>query len=187
MRVVKVRLTTDQGTFVFARLTFVVTEVRTPILALATLCDNGAAFNLKNGTAMIEKDGHVIPIRRRGNLYFVPFVFAVTRMNPTMIGQVNGGGATGSSSVAVTETSPPVVAQTLPQPQLPSKEEIAAHALTHLPYAGWCESCIRGRGREDAHRRKAKTEESPGLLLLEPWHGDGEGRTRDGDGVGHHR
>ena len=74
IRIVKVRLTTDQGDHVLARLTFVVTEVRNPILALATLCDNGASFNLKNGIATIEKDSRMITVRRRGNLYFVPFV-----------------------------------------------------------------------------------------------------------------
>ena len=120
---------------------------------------------MRNGTATIEKDGHVIPVRRRGNLYFVPVVFAVTMMNPAMVGQVDSGGATGSSSAAAAAV-PPVVAQTLPQPQLPSKEEIAAHALTHLPYTGWCEYCTRGRGREDAHRRKAKSEDSPAMPLV---------------------
>jgi hypothetical protein len=120
IRVVKVRLTTDQGNYVFARLTFVVTEVRTPILALATLCDNGASFNLKSGIATIEKDGRTITVRRRGNLYFVPFVFAFMTANPVMIGQVESGGATGSSSAA-SASAVPVVAQSLPQPQLPAR------------------------------------------------------------------
>ena len=68
----------------------------------------------------------------------------------------------GSSSTAAAAN-----VSTLPQPKLPTKEEMQAHVLTHLPYAAWCETCIRGRGREDAHRRKEKnSEESPAMPLI---------------------
>ena len=44
-------------------------------------------------------------------------------------------------------------------PRKPGQEEVRRHMLTHLPYAPWCEACIKGRGREAAHRRRAQPEE----------------------------
>ena len=35
----------------------------------------------------------------------------------------------------------------------PSKRERQEHELTHLPYRSWCRHCVRGRGKNDAHRR----------------------------------
>ncbi len=38
-------------------------------------------------------------------------------------------------------------------PGLPSQEEIDAHnAIGHSVYRSWCEACVDGQGREDAHR-----------------------------------
>ena len=37
-------------------------------------------------------------------------------------------------------------------PKKPSKEEVEEHWKTHLPYRNWCEVCVRGRGKEDAHK-----------------------------------
>ena len=33
----------------------------------------------------------------------------------------------------------------------PSEVEKALHELTHLPYAPWCEACVRGRGKDLPH------------------------------------
>ena len=38
-------------------------------------------------------------------------------------------------------------------PILPTKAEVDAHNLTHLPFRSWCSACVRGRGRSIAHRR----------------------------------
>ena len=37
-------------------------------------------------------------------------------------------------------------------PKAPSASEREKHEVTHLPHQGWCEHCVRGRSREDAHR-----------------------------------
>ena len=37
-------------------------------------------------------------------------------------------------------------------PQLPSKEEVDEHNLTHLPFRNWCHHCIKGTGRSADHR-----------------------------------
>ena len=36
--------------------------------------------------------------------------------------------------------------------KLPSLAEIEEHNLTHLPYRNWCRHCVRGRGKESAHK-----------------------------------
>ena len=38
-------------------------------------------------------------------------------------------------------------------PKDPTTEEITAHAKTHFPYRSWCPHCVRGRGRNDPHKR----------------------------------
>ena len=38
-----------------------------------------------------------------------------------------------------------------PVPSVPCAEDRARHALTHEPYAPWCETCVRFRGRQDGH------------------------------------
>ena len=50
----------------------------------------------------------------------------------------------------------------IPQPIAPTRAQKERHNLTHLPYADWCEECVRCRGRNDAHRTiKRKTEMGP--------------------------
>ena len=44
----------------------------------------------------------------------------------------------------------------LPQHRLPSRQEVQEHELTHILYRSWCAHCVRGAGRSDAHRRRAK-------------------------------
>ena len=34
----------------------------------------------------------------------------------------------------------------------PSDEEVLRREVTHLPYAPWCEACVAGKGRPDAHK-----------------------------------
>ena len=47
-----------------------------------------------------------------------------------------------------------VVATTRKDPGQPSKEEIAKHNITHLPYRSWCSHCVRGRGTAHPHISK---------------------------------
>ena len=37
----------------------------------------------------------------------------------------------------------------LPQPRLPSRQEVQEHELTHIPYRSWCVHCVRGAGRSE--------------------------------------
>ena len=37
-------------------------------------------------------------------------------------------------------------------PHVPSRREIDEHDFTHCPYRAWCEHCVRGQAKDDAHR-----------------------------------
>ena len=50
-------------------------------------------------------------------------------------------------------------ARPLPKPRLPSRQEVQEHELTHIPCRSWCVHCVRGAGRSDAHRRRARQDE----------------------------
>ena len=47
----------------------------------------------------------------------------------------------------------------LQDPKLPSKAEVEAHNLNHLPFRSWCRHCVRGRGEEEPHRKVGGREE----------------------------
>ena len=46
----------------------------------------------------------------------------------------------------------------LPGPEPPSVVERQLHELTHLPFAPWCEACVRGRGKDAPHQKLEITE-----------------------------
>ena len=41
---------------------------------------------------------------------------------------------------------------------LPSKEEIRAHMVNHIPFRSWCEHCFKGECRGNRHLRKKDVE-----------------------------
>ena len=49
-----------------------------------------------------------------------------------------------------------VHARGLRGPQEPSAEEVARHALTHIPAMPWCEVCVRAKTNDLAHKRIAR-------------------------------
>ena len=44
------------------------------------------------------------------------------------------------------------LARGIPEPRQPSKEQVARHNLTHLPYASWCPHCVACRRPNSSHR-----------------------------------
>ena len=60
-------------------------------------------------------------------------------------------------------------ARPLPQPRLPSRQEVQEHELTHIPYRSWCVHCVRGAGRSDAHRRRARQGEEQKAQHMTTW------------------
>ena len=51
-------------------------------------------------------------------------------------------------------------AVTTATPEMPSREAVESHQLTHIPFAPWCRSCIFGRGGEAPHLRHVGGEEA---------------------------
>ena len=51
-------------------------------------------------------------------------------------------------------------------PKLPSRAEVEAHNLTHLPFRSWCRHCVRGRGKELSHGRAQRETEVPEFVIL---------------------
>ena len=43
-------------------------------------------------------------------------------------------------------------------PRMPTKDEVEAHEMTHLPFRNWCRHCVKGRGVETGHRKVAREE-----------------------------
>jgi hypothetical protein len=44
-------------------------------------------------------------------------------------------------------------------PGQPTREERAAHELTHLPFRPWCADCVAGKAADNPHRRAARSED----------------------------
>jgi hypothetical protein len=36
----------------------------------------------------------------------------------------------------------------------PTKEEVAAHMVNHIPFRSWCSHCVKGKAHGNPHRRK---------------------------------
>ncbi|CAE7403195.1 unnamed protein product, partial [Symbiodinium microadriaticum] len=45
-------------------------------------------------------------------------------------------------------------------PVLPSARQQALHAVTHQPFAAWCQACVLGRSRQSPHKDKPQPKES---------------------------
>ena len=46
-----------------------------------------------------------------------------------------------------------------PIPSTPSREKVRQHRLTHRPFRSWCPHCVRGKGRNDQHRKSPQKDE----------------------------
>ena len=60
-------------------------------------------------------------------------------------------------------------ARPLPQPRLPSRQDVQEHELTHISYRSWCVHCVRGAGRPGAHRRRARQDEEEREQHMTTW------------------
>ncbi len=51
--------------------------------------------------------------------------------------------------------------QRLPDPKLPTADEVAQHNIDHYPYRNWCRHCVEGRGRGERHASKTVESDIP--------------------------
>ena len=64
----------------------------------------------------------------------------------------NGDDKTESDEVIDYDESQDVVApKVAARPYTPTKAEIEAHEVTHLPYRNWCAHCVAGKGVSSPH------------------------------------
>ena len=63
--------------------------------------------------------------------------------------------------------APPMSDGQLQQPKEPTEAERLAHNRTHIPFADWRESCVRGRGRHDPHRVRQDQDEGDPLPVVQ--------------------
>ena len=60
-------------------------------------------------------------------------------------------------------------------PKEPSAEERTEHDMSHLPFRNWCRHCVRGRGKEAAHKRQEGPGEIPEVHFDFAFMGDENG------------
>ena len=72
-----------------------------------------------------------------------------TDLPPGLVAPVDSGVAGFSATAGVDERR----AVTISTPEMPSRDAVASHQLTHIPFAPWCRACIAGKGREAPHFR----------------------------------
>ena len=56
----------------------------------------------------------------------------------------------------------------VPDPKLPSPEEVAAHNIDHYPYRSWCDHCVRGQAVNEPHKKIKDGNEVPIWQLTTP-------------------
>ena len=78
--------------------------------------------------------------------------WALVQILPTIKDPEADGGL--NDSLAPTDPVAPPMSVGRRQPNEPTETERLAHNRTHIPFADWCESCVRGRGRDDPHRAR---------------------------------
>ena len=59
---------------------------------------------------------------------------------------------------------PDHVASQLRIPREPSAEEVRQHSVTHVPFADWCEVCVKGKAAADPHRQLQLEERAHPIL-----------------------
>ena len=153
-----------------ARATFEVTDVCRPILSVQCLLRAGHELIFKPGFAVFrhQRGKEVELIMRRG-LFYLPAVVTTSagdamRPMPLDVAPLEDVGpsapqplAEGAAEADLETAGPLPVGLGAPlrhaprQPEAPTEEERRTHELTHLPAAAWCEDCVRGRGKAQAH------------------------------------
>ena len=48
----------------------------------------------------------------------------------------------------------------------PTVKEVEEHNLTHLPFRNWCIFCVKGKAKDDPHKRKIKEDENQDIPIV---------------------
>jgi len=133
------------------------------------MCSSGCTVNFAPSGTSIAKDGRSVPVRKVGQLYLVKAKFAPKDAMKVrhLVAPVGGGPQRPEATAEVIREDDDEVRQGQEPrepgvPKKPGEEEARRHNLTHVPCAAWCESCVRGRGREAPRRRRDPAGEEQG-------------------------
>ncbi len=50
---------------------------------------------------------------------------------------------------------------------MPTRKEVQEHRIFHIPYRSWCPHCVRGRGKEDHHRKVDRSDQVHSLISID--------------------
>jgi len=146
---------------VLCMMPFVIMNVQKVIMSVGRMCSSGCTVNFAPSGTSITKDGRSVPVRKVGQLYLVKAKFAPKDAMKVrhLVAPVGGGPQRPEATAEVIREDDDEVRQGQEPrepgvPKKPGEEEVRRHNLTHVPYAAWCESCVRGRGREAPSRRR---------------------------------
>ena len=149
------------------KVAFTILNVRRPILSVGSLLKHGhgVIFDRTNPCLLLRDDStksvHRVPMEARGNTFVVRGRSMCSLLAFVMM---EGAAAVPGGDRAVLEQAmdeqPRELAEeeqarALANPKRPDEETVERHNLTHLPAAGWCDICIRSRGRDAPHREAA--------------------------------
>ena len=149
------------------KVAFTVLNVRRPILSVGSLLKHGhgVIFDRANPCLLLRDDStksvHRVPMEARGNTFVVLGRSVSSLLAPVTM---DGAAAAGVSAVpggpqadraVLEQLAEEEQARAFANPNRPDEETVERHNLTHLPAAGWCDICIRSRGRDAPHREAA--------------------------------
>eukprot|EP00971_Amphidinium_carterae_P348747 6490656-Amphidinium_carterae.1 len=172
---------------------FTVLDVVRPILSLSSITSAGWCLQVSESMSELTQGNRRLELRREGGLFLLTAAYMAANgrtaeatqhhvqwLHP-IEGDVERGFETGLEELAdmaelEREDLDMQGAAEMPCPPDVSEEERRHHELTHLPYQRWCAHCVRGKGREDAHRTKeAAAETGPPVVQADyTFYADGE-------------
>eukprot|EP00971_Amphidinium_carterae_P209657 4159003-Amphidinium_carterae.1 len=111
------------------------------------MCDLGCTMDFhKKGGSLKTEAGKTAQLERHRNVYTAVATVKSGSGEPLMALPLAQG-----IPVVEPESAEAWTAKPLAVPVRPSKAEVEAHNLTHLPYRSWCPHCVRAKARPRGH------------------------------------
>eukprot|EP00971_Amphidinium_carterae_P346544 6488066-Amphidinium_carterae.1 len=156
---------------------FTVLDVVRPILSVSSITMAGWSLQVSASRAELIHGRQRLELRREGGLFLMTAAYMASNMGAAQAspqsemwlhpveGEIERAFDTGleemgdMADLEREDRELPSAAE-MPGPPSVTEEQRRHHELTHIPYQRWCTHCVRGKGREDAHRTKEALEAS---------------------------
>ena len=162
---VPVKLFDRDGVALQVTITFVVADVDQVILSVY-------AFSTLGFSTVLGAEGHLQYGERKFNMvkdsrfFYLP-MFVQGSESGGLICPIGGESGGGAAATAAEENDGREVfsapeqrdAKAVKIPKAPNDETRLKHNLTHVPFADWCDICVRSRARDDPHKKQHGKEE----------------------------